>query len=901
MSPITSSIDAASRNNGGRITGTRSRPSYNVPLKLFVLISICVTSMISTNIFQILRHSTTTTTTISGTTTTTTGGSNHHNNKVDDGDVIVVVDAPTTLLDSIHNNDNNVDKKLAKNATSTSLSCEDIIDNYYYYYHNSPTWLQSARHSNSNRKDDLLLFPDNNSDSNKNKGTDGNIFEQLLQSTICYKESDFVTNYLKQKGNINIHDDNNFTTKTVLSQEQEQLTLQQWERQWMIRLYYLGIYIHQHQPAKIEYQHRQNVLLQGRQTAQQCDGDESNNSINNTHATLLLHSNDYECTNETKYVMSFLGNTGFGSVVRLGAVQDLLGSIAINRILIYLPSPSLNSKLTKKQKRQQQWYLVNGNDVECDGRNDYQCYFQPLTPCVPTMDEIMNIPRSSNKASVVQLNPTSTAYFHQHGELENAKEYEKYKILQVHGGLYKPHVGVAALQKIVHRLQGYVQEYFDNIETYKNILQDGGKELVRPPQYLIDRMTQDVPRNDRVGSVGLGGISKSDGNNQPLLRYAALLYITRPNKRFRTKIDEIVNDILSQNNIHRRRRMQQQQQRDESNKNKSTSSKSSRRLRRTYGVPIRASDKCHGESTCLLFEDYMELLFDMRNRYSNSNSNSSKSAGRDDNRSSQPLLSKFMMSNIFHDVNVSYPIHYYRNVTSKRTGITSTIAMTSFIPYHSRLNNGKNGSSHDSIRNTITPGQQQQVQSFDIDNVILTSESPSVMRLRHLFENRSVDEFPFEFVVNVKDVMQGGGYYTEFTPEKQKEKQQKKQQQEQGQLHDGNSSSYNIFTTYDVMLHTFVALKLQLASDHLVVNRCSHMHKLMYDLMDSGCGLQPTTTTNTRLQASYEYMQDINFGDNPTKYHLCCFFSQKSDEFCNKQGKEYIQRRDALGWNRFFE
>ena len=86
-------------------------------------------------------------------------------------------------------------------------------------------------------------------------------------------------------------------------------------------------------------------------------------------------------------------------------------------------------------------------------------------------------------------------------------------------------------------------------------------------------------------------------------------------------------------------------------------------------MPIRASDKCRGESVCLLFEEYMELLFDMRNRYETvSTSNSS--------HFTKPLLKRSMMSSIIHEVNLSFPILEYKNVTSKRTGQSGTIAIT---------------------------------------------------------------------------------------------------------------------------------------------------------------------------------------------------------------------------------
>jgi len=196
-----------------------------------------------------------------------------------------------------------------------------------------------------------------------------------------------------------------------------------------------------------------------------------------------------------------------------------------------------------------------------------------------------------------------------------------------------------------------------------------------------------------------------------IMNAAALMYIFRLNSNFKDQVDSAVrravpSDFLTEN---------------------------------SFGMPIRASDKCGVESVCLPFEKYMELVSQQRKKYFEPNEN---------NR-------------------------------------------------------------------TL--------------NIVLTSESPNIMEARKAFENRT--DFPYRFVVNKEDSLQGSGWPKQY----------------------GEAKAKN-----DIMVSTFVALKLQLLSKHFVANCCSRFHEVMMDLFKNGCGAAPSP--------SIHCMQELE----DEQFQLCC-------------------------------
>jgi hypothetical protein len=130
------------------------------------------------------------------------------------------------------------------------------------------------------------------------------------------------------------------------------------------------------------------------------------------------------------------------------------------------------------------------------------------------------------------------------------------------------------------------------------------------------------------------------------------------------------------------------------------------------------------------------------------------------------------------------------------------------------------------------------------DKVLSTSESSQV--LKALFDYPKNDTFPFDFIVNEKDVGQGSGNPRSF-----------------------NKSN---FKADDVMMTSLVTLKMQLFPDSLVVNYCSYFHNLIGAFVSMGCGY-----TN--------YIEGLSQNDNP-ELRVGCFANSERKK--KKNGRRYF-------------
>ena len=123
------------------------------------------------------------------------------------------------------------------------------------------------------------------------------------------------------------------------------------------------------------------------------------------------------------------------------------------------------------------------------------------------------------------------------------------------------------------------------------------------------------------------------------------------------------------------------------------------------------------------------------------------------------------------------------------------------------------------------------------DSVVLTSEAKEIMESRfHYIDNGTL--FPFRFVVNDEDSLQGSG-----NPHNYGQKQNT--------------------TADEVMLSTLMALKMQLLPESSLLNGCSNFHKLMNGFLKTGCGM-------TKLGHTTQFLKDY---PNP-KYRLKCAWSK---------------------------
>eukprot|EP00977_Amphora_coffeiformis_P004963 scaffold1058_cov163-Amphora_coffeaeformis.AAC.3 len=137
-------------------------------------------------------------------------------------------------------------------------------------------------------------------------------------------------------------------------------------RFWTTRLIYLAIAYHQHRPAFNEYQYRKSAP----------------SSCVVSRRDYKLSENDYECPS-AKFLVFSLNEKGLGVNMKMGALMALRVAIATDRMLL----------------------LVNGLEgvgspwqlVSC-ARKDFQCFFLPLSPCVPTKEELQRAPQlNANK------------------------------------------------------------------------------------------------------------------------------------------------------------------------------------------------------------------------------------------------------------------------------------------------------------------------------------------------------------------------------------------------------------------------------------------------------------------------------------------------------------------------
>lgn len=121
-----------------------------------------------------------------------------------------------------------------------------------------------------------------------------------------------------------------------------------------VRLVYLALFYHQYRHAIPEARERQK-----------CE---------NRQIDML----DYECPN-AKYVIVSLASIGLGANIRGGAVFAYLAGLVSDRVVLFV-----NKSPTGHKYLRQVWELAS-----CP-RRDYQCFFQPPSPCVLTHNDLAN-------------------------------------------------------------------------------------------------------------------------------------------------------------------------------------------------------------------------------------------------------------------------------------------------------------------------------------------------------------------------------------------------------------------------------------------------------------------------------------------------------------------------------
>ena len=136
--------------------------------------------------------------------------------------------------------------------------------------------------------------------------------------------------------------------------------------------------------------------------------------------------------------------------------------------------------------------------------------------------------------------------------------------------------------------------------------------------------------------------------------------------------------------------------------------------------------------------------------------------------------------------------------------------------------------------------------------VILTTEDESILKASKAYQARA--DFPFEFLTNDQDVLQGTGAPKHY--------QDKADQ---------------------IMLTTIVALKMQLHGRIVYGNCCSNFHLMLFDMLREGCGVHRSPI----LSCLQEHPD--------RRFNICCGWST-SDE-CNATREAIRAAREAAELN----
>ena len=131
-------------------------------------------------------------------------------------------------------------------------------------------------------------------------------------------------------------------------------------RRWSVRLQYLAVYYHQHQPALGEAQARSNTLFCLQPQRQ-----------------LNIGYFDYECP-DAKYLVVSLSYMGLGSNMENIGIPALLAGLVTNRLVLFL------NNVPAGKGFEGPWTLAS-----CP-RQDFHCFFAPLSPCVLTEEQLDN-------------------------------------------------------------------------------------------------------------------------------------------------------------------------------------------------------------------------------------------------------------------------------------------------------------------------------------------------------------------------------------------------------------------------------------------------------------------------------------------------------------------------------
>jgi hypothetical protein len=320
--------------------------------------------------------------------------------------------------------------------------------------HNSKAWLEGIRIGNV-----PLTGSQAYTAINDHPLLEQTNWQPILQQSLCHKQSLLLKN------------------EEISNKETESAIFA-----WTVRLIYLAIHHHQHRDAL-----QQEAIERRKQTTEQCENELLAKGIG------LF---DYECK-EGKFLISGLPSHGLGSVMRIDAVNFMLGGLASNRTVLFVNNVEGLENATSRL--QFPWDLVS-----CE-RKDHQCFYQPMSPCVVTKEDLAGAYIVGGRMK----------------ELSKLAQHEKHRVI------------VAAVSNNFMNVPGNVPGYLRDIA---NTLIDGlPKEDPRIP--ILRLAAEAILKVDEHNSGDYKG-------SQSVIQRAILMYIMRPSYEQAEKLESIMEDVV---------------------------------------------------------------------------------------------------------------------------------------------------------------------------------------------------------------------------------------------------------------------------------------------------------------------------------------------------------------------
>lgn len=421
------------------------------------------------------------------------GNDSHHNNnfraKINrfKGHTVPTTEPMTTLNIDIIDNDDNANH----------------FSNHRCFRLNSEAWLEGPRVGN-------IPIPENDLRAIMHPHGlmfKSNILDILLKQTLCYKTGRFRT--IRP-----LH--SSTPTKAINWNASDSDLIQDWQ----IRLLYLALHRKFHIPAYPEYQLRQ-----------ECDLSSSSKTLNTTSTSSSLSSSpttsfyphggisnfDYECP-KAKFLVTVLKSVGMGATIRGSAMPSILMALSTDRIPLFVSSLDANdvgesSPLTTP-------FLL----ASCP-RQDFQCIFAPLSPCVLTMNDLRN---------ATLLSKAETRTMKRNG-VYMTPQHEHVRVLLHDTKVTEPFVHHIARTK-AYQIIWNLLEYWKNETTTASTTTttSGTYNQISVEQWKV--MTAAANSFLPIKPLANQQVSNPKDDMTPIVLRAVLLYLMRPNAMARGEI-----------------------------------------------------------------------------------------------------------------------------------------------------------------------------------------------------------------------------------------------------------------------------------------------------------------------------------------------------------------------------